>query len=196
VLHGVRVDGSEYDVPVRVTNLEDPREGAARAIPGPFTPDEYAIYQTVIDRAFNPSFDNSTHYQADLDFLLLIRSTHNGPLEREGKLIMILGASDDAMRDYLAQRSVNANMSSLAAMGYRMVDADTLRAQRDRAMRERTPWPRSVGVSLIGFNGARDQALVYVETSTGNLGGKGEVIRLDKVDGEWLPTWRVELWIS
>jgi hypothetical protein len=191
-LQGARADGSEYHGAVHVTHLKDSREQLAREVLGPFTPDEYAIYQTVIDRAFFSDFNAGTLYPTERNVFLLNPSTHNGPLQGEESQIKILGVSDEATRDYVTKRSVNADMSSLATMGYRVADADTLYAQR----REGEPWKRSVRVSAIGFNHTRDQALVYVEPSAGGLASHGEVIRLDKVDGEWLVTMRVLLWIS
>lgn len=192
---GVRADGSEYKGGVRVTNLKDPREQIARAISGPFTPDEYAIYQTVIDRAFRSPIER-TRYPTATKFYVLNPSTHTGPFRGEPSQIENLGASDDVVQDYLAKRSAAADMSSLAAMGYRVMDADTLYAQRRNEMGRGMPWKLSVRVSAIGFNSWRNQALVYVETSSGNLGGEGFVVRLNKVAGEWLITDRVSLWIS
>lgn len=195
-VQGVRAGGAEYKGPVVVSHLEDPREQLARTVSGPFTPDEYAIYQTVIDRAFNSGFNASKRYHADLDFFVLTPSTSSGPGPKEAQSIKILGAGEDTQRDYLARRFDGVDMASLAGIGYRVLDADTMYARQEKASQERQPWPHSVRVSVIGFNEPRDQALVYVETSTGNLGGEGAVIRLDKVDGEWLVTWRVGLWIA
>ncbi len=192
-MRGVRADGSEYEGSVRVTNLKDPREQAARTISGPFTPDEYAIYQTIIDRAFDtlPELVGSRP-----DFVLVSPSADAEPRQTEIDHVKGLGASDDAVRNYLEKRSVKTDMSSLAAIGYRIIDADTLSAQLGWAMRQGKPWIWHVGVSLIGLNNARNLALVYMYRSSGNLGGDGHVICLNKVDGEWLVTRRVMLWIS
>jgi hypothetical protein len=177
-LRGVRVDGSRYEEAVAVINSRDPREAEARAISGPFSPDEYAIYQTVIDRAF---------HDAMIKFSVLNPSVDAGLFSDMDGNIQGLRAADETLADYVKKRSMQTDLMSLTTLGYHIVDSKHVDG-RERVC--------SVRVSRIGFNAAGDQALLYCDHSCGSLTGEGEVILLEKVDGEWRVMRRVGLWIS
>jgi hypothetical protein len=187
ILRGGFPDGSRYQERVTVLNQRDPREEMARAVRGPFSPDEYAIYQTVIDRIFSDRpLQLRGRYQLDLDFVLARRSETGGIFPGEREYPRRLGAHEDTVEDYLEKRTMQGDLKSLAALGYNVMEnpGDTGNGRC------------SVRVSLIGFNEARDQAILYCEHSCGGLTAEGEAICLEKVSGEWLVTWRALLWIS
>jgi hypothetical protein len=50
--------------------------------------------------------------------------------------------------------------------------------------------------SNVGFNAARDQALVYFAESCGSLCGQGSLIVLAKIDGRWTISSQENLWLS
>lgn len=187
-LRGVRADGSTYEETVVVQNLKDPREAKARAITGPFSPDEYAIYQTVTDHTFGVSFKPGQE-------VLILSPTVDAALFRTpSNLGEALRAQDDTIADFMDKRSVQTDLASLAALGHDVADAEAIHAER-RANRS-TSWTHTVRVSRIGFNAAGNQALLYCDYGGSNMGGKGDLFLLDKVDGEWRVTRRVNLWIA
>jgi hypothetical protein len=60
-------------------------------------------------------------------------------------------------------------------------------------------YPRASGftvMSAIGFNGAHDQALLYVGTSCGDLCGSGYFVLLTKKDGQWQVEKVANIWVS
>lgn len=174
VLHGFRADGSAYQVPFVVTFEKDPREERARSLSGPFSPDEYAIYQTVLDRLWK--------YDARWDFVLLSPTHGRGPVTVEHALEK-LRPDPDTVADYEANRAVGVELSSLKPLGYEVVP-DSVYWARWRTLKGASRHRQVVEVTMIGFNDARTQALVLV-----GMDG-GELIRLDKVEGEWLVTGR------
>jgi hypothetical protein len=189
-LRGVRADGSAYEEAVVVNNVRDPREALARTIVGPFSPDEYAIYQAVIDRAFH----NAMIHDPDLKSSLLNPSVDAGLFSDMDSNVQALGAADDTLADYLKKRSTVSDLVSLTALGYDVVESEAFQTERKSATAAERRC--SVRVSRIGFNAAGDQALLYCDHSCGGLSGEGEAILLDRVDGEWRVTRRVGLWIA
>lgn len=190
-LHGARPDGVAYQAPFVVKYQDDPREAQARALSGPFSADEYAVYQTVIDRVRN---DGDTGVR---DFLLL-SPTNALLVDRAQEAWVViepvmlhafaeLRANDDTVADYVDNWPVGTDLSSLAALGYDVMDADVARERWRKGIDRRRG---NVEVTMIGFNTTRDQALVHLRTYG------GELILLDKIDGEWLVTGRARTFIG
>jgi hypothetical protein len=186
ILHGAHPDGTRYQAPVAVTYQKDPREVQARALSGPFTPDEYAIYQTVIDRAWPYASDTGP------DFIVLSPTNSLFVVPPEELWVSFepamlhaiaeLHPHDDTAADFIANWPVRMDLSSLAPLGYEIVDAGPYWERRkERLGRHRRDL---LDVTMIGFNDARDQALVHLWAHD------GELVRLDKIDGDWLVTGR------
>lgn len=186
-LRGARADGSTYETRVTATWLKDPREAEARKVSGPFSADEYAIYQTIIDRA-HQRFGPEPKYPFIVVTPTTVLRGFASP-DDNALYFKMLGVDDDTGVDFVAKRTAEENLSSLTALGYDVMDQDAF-------MKEFRSWSRASGekrrsgvyVSPIGFNKARTQALIFSSNSS-----ESEVIRLDKVDGEWLVTRRLLL---
>ncbi|HEX5130988.1 MAG TPA: hypothetical protein VFX92_00725 [Candidatus Krumholzibacteria bacterium] len=188
-LKGIRADGSTYEEAVIVQNLRDPREAKARTIAGPFSPDEYAIYQTVIDHAFGRH-----SFEPGQEVLILNPSVDAALFHTPTNLQELLLANDETLDDFMQKRSIKTDLASLTALGHDVADAAKTDAERRTG--QISHWPCTVRVSRVGFNSAGDQALLYCDYGKGNLGGEGVLILLDRVEGEWRITRRVSLWIS
>ncbi len=179
-----RADGSPSTQPVVVTNLKDPREEKARAIDGPFTPDEYAIYQTIIDHAYDTNIGHPNPGD------IIVTPTFG---RRKSDLIepnmQFLDLNDQTIDDYVEKRSITMDTFSLAALGHDVMTEDEYMADH-RAHKV------AITVSRVGFNKARTQAVIQYAYWCGVLCGEGLGVRLDKIDGRWLIARRISLWVS
>ncbi|HEX5130986.1 MAG TPA: hypothetical protein VFX92_00715 [Candidatus Krumholzibacteria bacterium] len=182
-LRGVGVDGAPYERRLTVTYLRDPREAQARKISGPFSADEYAIYQIVIDRAclrlgseqkvpfvvVTPTTDLRVFTAPQLDLYF-----------------EILGVDEDTAADVVSRRSTEADLSSLTQLGYEVTTLEAYMQWHKSGWNGRgEPYRRAVYVSAIGFNHSRTQAIIYVNNSN-----ESDILRLDKVNGQWHETGR------
>jgi hypothetical protein len=97
------------------------------------------------------------------------------------RAITKLQPHDDTVANFIANFPVRMDLSSLAPLGYEVMDADlVLERWRKKLDRGRAHFD----LTMIGFNDARDQALIH------RWGQDGELIRLDRIDGVWLVTGR------
>jgi hypothetical protein len=189
-VRGYYANGTTYEDPVAVINVKDPREREARSISGPFSPEEYAIYQTVVDRTLH----DARRHQPNLKIVILNSAFCQEPYSNERQNLKVLNADDDSVADYLEKRTMEADLTSLKALGYHVWSAESYNFEK-RAEGPKTTMC-SVRLSRIGFNSTVTQAIVYCGHSCGALAGKGEAILLEKMNDEWLVSGRVMLWIS
>ena len=207
----MHADGSGYKEFVQVVYLPDPRAQLARSLAGPLSVDECAIYQRVLDSALPhddgwgdeivlpPPAPGQAPDQVPTPrvqhYLVITPTTDRGPLPGEADRLAPLGVDEDCIADFLQNRSIAVDLSSLKPLGYDMMERTALEEvirARD-ARRQRVAF--HVEVSLVGFNAARDQAIVLVAKSYGGS-SDSDVIHLDKVDGEWLVTRRLNLYFG
>jgi hypothetical protein len=66
--------------------------------------------------------------------------------------------------------------------------------QADRSRRTIRYWPGKVGLSRVGFDKARDEALVYTERYCGPSCGGGDFFLLRLVNGSWTIVNEINLW--
>ena len=185
-------DGSIDSTGMTVIRFPDPRNEEARALAGSLSEDECIIYRLVLDpvaltdsliteqfithdgivRKQIPNYDTRGR-------IVVTPTLIREPYEWETSLFPKLGASRDCVANYLQRRSEAVDLTSLDRLGYTFVDSDTLmQAWRRKGSRLRSK--KSITVTAIGFNAAHDEALVFVREYA------AEMIRLDKVDGEWM----------
>lgn len=189
-LRGCYADGKKYEEPVSVINLKDPREQKARSISGPFTADEYAIYQTVIDRALK----EAKRYQPQLKIFIMNPSFCKDLFSNEENNLKVLKADDDTVADYLKKRTVESDLSSLEALGYFVLSTEAFYLTRGVGMDRDAMC--GVRVSRIGFNSNRTQAIIYCGHFCVRGSSEGEGIFLKKLNDEWLIERRVTFFMS
>ncbi|HEX5130987.1 MAG TPA: hypothetical protein VFX92_00720 [Candidatus Krumholzibacteria bacterium] len=201
-LHVSRADGSTYEQPVRVVHIPDPRADIARSLAGTLTADECMIYQLVLDRAITPDVQRVEFSSASPrtgqpvpdqppppHYAVVTPTIERGPLPWEAERLGPRGADPDCVANYLENRAVAVDLSSLAPLGYHMMERDALEtALKEGSGSERKM--RRLEVSRVGFNDTRDQALVFLSWAERGWSGF-EIVRLDKLDGEWLVTRRL-----
>jgi hypothetical protein len=67
-------------------------------------------------------------------------------------------------------------------------------ADRDRRTQRTHYWDGRITLSRVGFNAARNEAIVYAESDCGNSCGGGDLFLLRRVDGAWTIVNEVNLW--
>ena len=189
-LRGFYADGRTYEDPVTVINLKDPREQKARSISGPFTADEYAIYQTVIDRVLQ----ETRRHQPQLKIFIMNPSFCKDLFSNEENNLKVLNADDDTVADYLAKRIVETDLSSLEALGYSVLTTEAFYLTRGVGMDRDSMC--GVRVSQIGFNSDRTQAIIYCGHFCVDRSSEGEGIFLKKLNDEWLIERHVTFFMS
>ncbi|HEX5130985.1 MAG TPA: hypothetical protein VFX92_00710 [Candidatus Krumholzibacteria bacterium] len=172
-------------------STHDPGESQGRNVVGPLSPEEYAVYQIVIDRAIH----DKLFPDPELRWFVITPSEDAGVYSEMDSSVELLGTADDTMAGYLMNRSMQSDMASLSMLGYDILASDAHGGERKKSAAPGA-WGCQVRVSRIGFNAAGDQALVYCEHGCGALSSVGEVILLDRVNGEWRVKKSVALWMS
>jgi hypothetical protein len=165
----------------RVRYVKDRGQDPARRIRGPLSADEYVVMHVVLA-------DYMRHWRPSPRYVLTPTSTWLSSNEEPG--LEVLAADGDTEAAYFAARKLQGDTRALGRIGYAVIDADSFFSA-----------PHDIntfyaGVSRVGFNRARNQALVYGYYHCGGLCGEGEILLLEKIDGYWLIRNRVGLWIS
>ena len=128
------------------------------------------------------------------------------------RVLVRYGIEPRLAEDFVAVNGVADSVCGLPPARVR-VDFDTLgplsAAERDSARRadrhethaERVmrAYPGARGelaLSHVGFSADGEEALVYYETRCGSLCGRGALVRLQRVAGQWHVVARVTLWVS
>ncbi len=115
------------------------------------------------------------------------------------------GLSEELWQDYLAQNDRSYPLSQGMEVGveYVLLDAeemsDIFSNYEDGWNEFYSRYPDSPGIttfSRVGFNPDRTEALVYMGTQFHYLAGAGNLVRLEKQNGEWKIVDRMMLWIS
>lgn len=156
----------------------------ARRLDGPLDEDDYIVMDVVLKR----------YHAGDSAAVAVLSRTAVLPVAYfpfiEGDLIdrdmRVLNPDHDTHAAFSVVRLRELDTSSLSQLGYTMVEPGVPYA----------PAVLYVQLSAVGYNHARDQALVYGEYYCGNLCGAAEVFLLEKVHGYWVIKNTVELWIS
>ena len=115
----------------------------------------------------------------------------------------IVPATLDSLR--AANRERQQLPPCLGAASYAIIPTDTLKSLFSKATRQ-TGWDRFytayvnaagfTGLSRVSFNGDSTEAVVYVAHHAHWLNGRGDVLRLRRVDGQWTVMDRRVVWQS
>lgn len=165
----------------RVHYIRDRSQDVAREIEGPLDPEEYAVMHVVIA-------DYLRDWRPDEWYLLTPSAT--GTLKWEAENLRVLRAEPETVSAYFEARGREVDLRAFGQIGFATADADSFyQAPHDAAL-------FNIRLSGVGFNPARDQALLYGSYDCGSLCAEGEVLLLEKIDGCWLIRDRVQMWIS
>ncbi len=181
-LQGFDSNGEVYNKTVVVNNQRDPKEEVARNIIGPFSADEYAIYQTVLDRMFN--FRKLIRSRQAI--YILSPTFHKKIDTYEQNNVKVLKADSVTCNNYFANRVIASDLTSLSKLGFSVINEDSFYTKFKHV--DKTGFYK-VRLSRIGFGNNNTQALVFFIHA-----GEGEVVLLEKLNGEWLVTRRVTIW--
>jgi hypothetical protein len=169
----------------------------------PITPEEYAVYDAVIESLFTPSgfemivmVDHTTPgISADSpspEEINYLKKEFGGSLEG-GTLTDFTAVND---RSYLIGNHFSLDVP-VVTDSYEQIEA--IFAVEDGWEVFYDQYPNSQGVmrlSRVGFNAGLDQALVYVGNQAYYLAGEGDYVLLSKAGGEWKIEKTVLAWIS
>jgi hypothetical protein len=153
----------------------DVAQDRAREVDGPLTPDDYAIMDLV-----------AREYARSLWFepLVIVKQTATYVGINESNNIQVLRAQDETLAAYSLERTSALTLDALSQLGYIVADINEL------------PSGNHASFSAIGYNRARNEAMIYGSYYCGSLCAKGEVLLLQKVGGYWRISNRVGLWVS
>jgi hypothetical protein len=189
---GVVFVDKDLDTPARSRNgrlvyLPDPEESRAREISGHLSSDEYAVYQTVLTRSGH-------HHKIEVVLAL----TTVGITKNTRRALERMEIPDATTRDSFLRVSNQAvELDALSQIGFTVLDADYVPYRVEAENRdERSPRLALARVSRVGFNTARDEAVVYMSYSCGDLCGKALLIALQRRAGRWYIVERRLVWIS
>ena len=165
--------------PVHFDYAPDDAQLDARDISGPLSPDEYAIYDVVFTR-------HAREFRRDPLFLLT--PSLGGERFREDTFqnVFVLDVDTETIDAFFDASEEKVDLAALGEVGYHILDA--------RA--EPRPAGDFIRAAPIGFGNKKTEALVYVVLYCGNLCGEGVVFHLKKLDGYWIVTQSVLIWIS
>lgn len=165
--------------------------------------DEYAVYSTVIE---------SMYLTDDVEQIVLIEQTESGA-ETGGSIEEVTlflqenfgpSISEETLADYLQkhEQPVKLERHFVLPVDYVLIDEAEVRELVDESGNWQLffeAYPGSTGVitlSPVGFNQARDQALVYTGFRGDYGSGQGYYILLTKQNDSWRVDQTVVAWIS
>jgi hypothetical protein len=161
---------------------------------GDLDAEEQAVYSVLLRDYDRPSIVLSQTTDSGFDF--------TGQTKKPNGMHHL---SRELWEDYLARNDRSYPLSTEMAIGreYTLLDAeemsDIFTNYQDGWEEFYIRYPDSPGIttfSRVGFNQDRTEALVYMGTQFHYLAGAGNLIRLEKKDGEWKIVDRMMLWIS
>ena len=175
-------------------------------IPAALSADEYAIYDVIINP--NPP----SQFQAQGEIVIEADTTNRyNPSDRATDIRgyvarQMTGLQPQTIDSFLA---ANQTMTPLADQ-FHLNGRIVLLSRADQAKIFSGDWqtmwttfyqrfPGASGLrafSRVGFNSARDQALVYYQISSGSLDAEGSMILLKKTSTGWLVQQQLQLWIA
>jgi hypothetical protein len=140
--------------------------------------DDYEVYQAVISTV-------APHLEDD--FVLLDSTTPTKWPAFQKQLSRTPESFRGALENFLAASEEAHDVSALASLGYRVVDADSFRTEGLKAIKERrVPIVNSVTVSPIGFDAGGSKAVVFCGYSCGNMCGSGQLYFLVRESDGWV----------
>lgn len=163
-------------------------------IPGNLEAEEQAVYSVLLS-------------EYDRQSIVLSQTTDSG-FDFTGQTGMpdgIAGLSQDLWDDYLGRNDRSYPLSTEMEIGreYSLLEAeemsDIFSNHEDGWSEFYRRYPDSPGIttlSRVGFNQDRTEALVYMGTQFHYLAGAGNLIQLEKKNGEWKIKDKTMLWIS
>lgn len=169
----------------RIAFQRDMAQQRARAIDGPLDADDYVVMDVIMRR------HAWSGYAIALESRTLFLRNPFGFSPDEGDMFddyafNLLQPDHDTRAAFDVVRMRRLDTSALSQAGYQVVDPGTPLAANTFQF----------AFSGIGYNHARDEAVVYVTFDCGSLCGEGNVYLLSKVDGFWVISDMLMLWIS
>ena len=153
----------------------DVAQKRAWEVRGPLSRDDYAVMDRVL-RAYLP---NGWPATVVVDRSVTLYSGAEG--------VQGLLPDPETVDGFEAVIHTSLDVSALSQLGYTMVAREDVDISDDRLY---------LSLSAVGYNRARDEALVYGAYECGNLCAAGEMFLLAKVGEYWVIRGRVLLWIS
>jgi len=152
-------------------------------VPCKRTPDDKAVYITVLR---DSGIWKSTLDPDSIRAYTLTEKTSNwsqGPLSSSAETLLNQ-ANAETRADFMSK-----NKNSCYIGGFKKRDIN-------KAVEAKSHWSGSIGVSRIGFNLAKDEALVYTESFCGSLCASGDLFLLRKQRDHWEIVAQRNLWLS
>ncbi|HKW15082.1 MAG TPA: hypothetical protein VJS69_11400 [Candidatus Krumholzibacteria bacterium] len=167
----------------RVQYRRDAAQLRARRVRGPLDVDDYVVMDVVL---------RSHYYEWMTPATVVVSSTEVIPfhwffgedlIERD---MVWMYPQHDTHAAFSVARLRKLDASALSQLGYRLAES------------EASPVPGVVylSVSSVGYNHARDEALIYGSYYCGGLCAEARLFLLKKVEGYWVIKNDVQLWIS
>ncbi len=162
--------------------------------PGNMEAEEQAVYAVLLSDYDRPS--------------IVLRETTESGFDFTGQTDKPAGMSDlsqELWEDYLDRNNRSYPLSTEMEIGreYTLLDAkemsDIFNNFQDGWDEFYRRYPDSPGIttlSRVGFNQDGTEALVYMGSQFHYLAGAGNLVRLEKQDGEWKIVDKMMLWIS
>lgn len=119
-------------------------------------------------------------------------SKTSGPLGSSGQPLL-RHASDETRADFVAKSTKSCYFGALRQKDLeRDASGDS---NHGRPASRTMYWAGEIALSRVGFNPAKDEALIYAESSRNSHGG-GDLFLLRKVNGTWTIVSATNLWES
>jgi hypothetical protein len=173
---------------VEIVYAPDEMEQRAREISGPLSPDEYAVYQTVLSRPHQ-----------NIGVNVVLSPTLNASHEMVLKVLKNMHTLEQETRDNFIQTIPQvADLNTLSQLDFTVLDADSFDAEvKNKIGKGEAPRASNhMRVSRVGFNETRNEAVVYLTYHCGFLCAEGLLISLEFRRGSWYIVNRRMVWIS
>lgn len=167
-------------------------------VPCRITKDDLTIYATILrdSRIWKPQVDPDAVNGYTLTAKGDDWDSPLGPLGKRGSGLMA-NASKETVNDFVSKRTKSCFIGSLKKRDLvRGPDSDVVTADGKSNNSRPKYWEGFIRLSRIGFNSARDEALVYTETGCGALCGSGDLFFLKRKGSDWRIVEHLNLWLS
>lgn len=172
--------------------------------------EEYLIYDAVIDNIFaggdNADFEGLPKLLLILDETVKENRSFTKPELEERIRWAVSDVSDDALKDLSSKLDKSLKLTDVFSLksNYRLISREQLNlffkgSNGGGWKKFHETYPDSdgyAGFSRVGFNGKKDNAIVYFEYSCGGLCGSGYYLTLNKKKGHWEVSSRKMVWVS